>query len=496
MLFTQLQEAGIQLSKDQLAVLADTGEIINFGPGAFTVTTNALFQADGVEVYDSDCDDVPNAQPSFMANISSYGLDAFAEVHNLDNVDNNMINQGVQVKPCSKQSSVVNHSETEITSDSNIIPYSQYKAQQLEPKLYDGNVIKNTSAIMIPDSEETLMLAEESHSKMLLKQQDPMMLKNKVNTTPVHYNSMNSSDPSPSCRPTKFKVLKELPKVMVNTSLKKLKHHLAGFDVVVKERTMATAITKGLAKVVKCIKMKEWKPTSKMFKNVGYKWVPTGRNLTIVGTKCPLTRFTSTKIVHPRIPDKSTVITNKKPSSASQWRPKETNHASSSSAPKIIESKTANHFKPNNHMRSNVSISLCSSSVKCRSYKSYLERFDTSVVNLVKEILLKLNLPDHRILKDGGEGIRVCSGFSRRDTTYHVALATMRGEEVISAKDDKKGKSDTKCFRCGEPNHLIDECPKPPQNKDQKAFVGVSWSDSENEAEDKTNEETCLMAQS
>ncbi|GJV70964.1 hypothetical protein Tco_1490959, partial [Tanacetum coccineum] len=31
----------------------------------------------------------------------------------------------------------------------------------LEPKLYDGNVIKNTSTIVIPDSEETLMLAEE-----------------------------------------------------------------------------------------------------------------------------------------------------------------------------------------------------------------------------------------------------------------------------------------------------------------------------------------------
>ncbi|GJY17739.1 hypothetical protein Tco_0389230 [Tanacetum coccineum] len=96
MLLAQLQEAGIQLSKDQLAILADTRERIDFGPGAFTVTTNALFQADGVEVYDSDCDDVPNAQPSFMANISSYGSDALAEVHNPDNVDNNMINHGVQ----------------------------------------------------------------------------------------------------------------------------------------------------------------------------------------------------------------------------------------------------------------------------------------------------------------------------------------------------------------------------------------------------------------
>ncbi|GKC60738.1 hypothetical protein Tco_1088336 [Tanacetum coccineum] len=57
---------------------------------------------------------------------------------------------------------------------------------------------------------------------------------------------MNSSDPSPSCRPTKVEVPKELPKVsMVNTSLKKLKHHLAGFDVVVNERTTTTAITEG-----------------------------------------------------------------------------------------------------------------------------------------------------------------------------------------------------------------------------------------------------------
>ncbi|GKA55229.1 hypothetical protein Tco_0754178 [Tanacetum coccineum] len=124
---------------------------------------------------------------------------------NPDNVDNNMINQALHVMPSSEQSNVVNYSETEITSDSNIIPYSQKgivnansysskndlkkeesrnidreialeqkikqlvnivlekeKAQQLEPKLYDGNVIKNTSAIVIPDSEETLMLAEES----------------------------------------------------------------------------------------------------------------------------------------------------------------------------------------------------------------------------------------------------------------------------------------------------------------------------------------------
>ncbi|GKE12683.1 hypothetical protein Tco_1416234, partial [Tanacetum coccineum] len=136
------------------------------------------------------------------------------------------VNFTSHVMTSSEQSNVVNHSETEITSDSNIIPYSQYllfskndfkkeesrnidkeivfekrikqldnivfkrdqpaqtvhmltkpyffydhtikqalgfqnpfhlkKAQQLEPKLYDGNVIKNMSAIVILDSKETL----------------------------------------------------------------------------------------------------------------------------------------------------------------------------------------------------------------------------------------------------------------------------------------------------------------------------------------------------
>ncbi|GJT00157.1 hypothetical protein Tco_0821326 [Tanacetum coccineum] len=47
-----------------------------------------------------------------------------------------------------------------------------------KPKLYDGNVILKMDAIVIPDSNETLMLCEESRSKMLLKEQDPMVTNN------------------------------------------------------------------------------------------------------------------------------------------------------------------------------------------------------------------------------------------------------------------------------------------------------------------------------
>ncbi|GJU69598.1 hypothetical protein Tco_1255857 [Tanacetum coccineum] len=63
-------------------------------------------------------------------------------------------------------------------------------------------------------------------------------------------------------------------------------------------------------------------------------------------------------------------------------------------------------------------------------------------------------------------------------------------------RDDKKIKSYRKCFSFGDLNHLIGDCPKPLRNKDQKAFVGGCWSDSDNEVDDKTNDETCLMAQS
>nr|GFD50579.1 hypothetical protein [Tanacetum cinerariifolium] len=79
--------------------------------------------------YDSNCDEHNTAKVALMANLSHYGSDALAEVHNLDNVDTNLLNQVVQLMLSSEQSNVVNHSETEITSDSNIIPYSQYEIE-------------------------------------------------------------------------------------------------------------------------------------------------------------------------------------------------------------------------------------------------------------------------------------------------------------------------------------------------------------------------------
>nr|GFB34083.1 hypothetical protein [Tanacetum cinerariifolium]GFB36953.1 hypothetical protein [Tanacetum cinerariifolium] len=58
--------------------------------------------------------------------------------------------------------------------------------------------------------------------------------------------SVQTNEPNLSASTTIVEVPKELPKVsLVNSCLKKLKFHLASFDMVVKERTTATAIKEG-----------------------------------------------------------------------------------------------------------------------------------------------------------------------------------------------------------------------------------------------------------
>ncbi|GKE49182.1 retrovirus-related pol polyprotein from transposon TNT 1-94 [Tanacetum coccineum] len=127
-LLVQAQANGQILHEEKLTFLADPGGAE--GQATQTVIThNSAYQADDLDAYDSDCDELNSAKVALMANLSHYGSDALAEVQNHDNVDNNMINQGVQLMLSSEQSNVVNHSETEITNDSNIIPYSQYETE-------------------------------------------------------------------------------------------------------------------------------------------------------------------------------------------------------------------------------------------------------------------------------------------------------------------------------------------------------------------------------
>ncbi|GKE98024.1 hypothetical protein Tco_0021375, partial [Tanacetum coccineum] len=72
------------------------------------ITHNAAYQANDLDAYDSDCDELNTAKVAFVANLSHYSSDAPAKVHNPNNVDNNMINQGVQYVIESQQAAVQN----------------------------------------------------------------------------------------------------------------------------------------------------------------------------------------------------------------------------------------------------------------------------------------------------------------------------------------------------------------------------------------------------
>nr|GEZ15630.1 hypothetical protein [Tanacetum cinerariifolium] len=131
---------------NQLRTLSNPSQQATINNGRVTIQPiqgrqNFVTAADDLDAHDSDCEEINSAKIALMVNLSHYGSDNLVE--------------------------------------------------QLEPKLYDGSVIKKTDAIVIRDSKETLMLEDESRSKMLQKQQDPMMSEKKVNTKSVDYAAFN-----------------------------------------------------------------------------------------------------------------------------------------------------------------------------------------------------------------------------------------------------------------------------------------------------------------
>nr|GEY39631.1 zf-CCHC domain-containing protein/DUF4219 domain-containing protein/UBN2 domain-containing protein [Tanacetum cinerariifolium] len=95
--------------------------------------------------------------------------------------------------------------------------------------------------------------------------------------------------------------------------------------------------------------------------------------------------------------------------------------------------------------------------------------------------------------KEYGMSVRDFNKFFKRRGRF-VRQPHEERKSFQRNKDDKNGKGERKGFKCGDPNHLIEECPKLSIYQNQKAFVGGSWSDSNEDEEKKTKDEKCLMA--
>ncbi|GKB53957.1 reverse transcriptase domain-containing protein [Tanacetum coccineum] len=99
----------------------------------------SAYQENDLDAYDSDCDDFSIAKVVLMANLSSYGSDVLSEVPHSENTHTDMLNQSVQEMSYCEQTHLVNYLENEITSDSNIIPYSQYLLETQNAVVQDIN---------------------------------------------------------------------------------------------------------------------------------------------------------------------------------------------------------------------------------------------------------------------------------------------------------------------------------------------------------------------
>ncbi|GKD06236.1 hypothetical protein Tco_1181210 [Tanacetum coccineum] len=140
-LLVQAQANGQILHEEELAFLADPG--IAEGQGTQTVIThNATYQADDLDAYDSDCDELNTTKVAIMANLSHYGSDALAEVHNHDNMNNNMINQAVQAMPSFEQSNVAAVQNSNSSAQQDALILSVIEKLNVTPR-QGGNTRRN-----------------------------------------------------------------------------------------------------------------------------------------------------------------------------------------------------------------------------------------------------------------------------------------------------------------------------------------------------------------
>nr|GEU56325.1 hypothetical protein [Tanacetum cinerariifolium] len=94
-------------------------------------------------------------------------------------------------------------------------------------------------------------------------------------------------------------------------------------------------------------KQNVWKPIGNVLTEVGLKWKSTGRTFTIVGNSCPLTRFTSTNVVPPKQTTSHSIEVQKSEIKVYSRKLKNVKNVDSNKMAKLVESKNANHSKPN-----------------------------------------------------------------------------------------------------------------------------------------------------
>ncbi|GJR27375.1 hypothetical protein Tco_1103607 [Tanacetum coccineum] len=144
---------------------------------------DTIAKTEDLHTCDSDCHDVSNAKAVLMANISNYGSDVISKVPHSETYLNDMENQSVHAMQDFEQTPVVDVTNNKITSDSNIIQYSQYlqETQQANEK---ANKEQNNESVtaeleryeeLVKTFKQRLNIDLSSREKMIDSQMDDMI---------------------------------------------------------------------------------------------------------------------------------------------------------------------------------------------------------------------------------------------------------------------------------------------------------------------------------
>ncbi|GKB07426.1 retrovirus-related pol polyprotein from transposon TNT 1-94 [Tanacetum coccineum] len=141
-LLVQAKQAGQALTEEEIAFLADPG-LPDVQTSQTVITHNAAYQADDLDAYDSDCDELNSAKIALMANLSRN-----ARLHSLGTQSDN-----------SWKLDLFNH------SDSNIIPYSQYLSETQQETVQNSNSSAQQDVLILSMFEQiTTQVTHCKHS--------------------------------------------------------------------------------------------------------------------------------------------------------------------------------------------------------------------------------------------------------------------------------------------------------------------------------------------
>ena len=170
-LLVEAQGRGKVLTEEELKFLADPG-IPEEPVMQQVVTHNAAFQADDLDVYDSDCDDFASAKVALMASLSRYGSDLPPEVSYNDDDDHELVlsNQMLHESSYSEQTNLLEQIDTEISSESNTIPYSQYLVESQNSVQDTSPSAHQDEMIMSVMEQLSVQVAQVTHDNKIVNQ--------------------------------------------------------------------------------------------------------------------------------------------------------------------------------------------------------------------------------------------------------------------------------------------------------------------------------------